>query len=646
MIVRKSLYKLSATPDVIRLDLSAHGAERAPKEIQVVLQTRLATAEPVWLSATDGADREQPEQLTFTQVADDRGVPIKGTGKAVKFRCEGLGKPQAVKGSGQPDRAALSFVLSHDGPLAAGVYQRQLYLVGDSVIATPVTVHVVANLVTVRSDRAAVPLDEVYLLGLAGADVRQTLQLQTGLGAKVKAVRAVGDWPRLKNISAGGWDELTLTGSANPDAPDQLTVGLKVPLCVQEGRYRGTVQLQVNAAEAGQAERPLLVSLPVYLEVRHTGVRFQRGGLDFKEPLRLASEPGDACAPFVTADFQLVTDAQKAPVRWRVERVAPAAGFGKALPADDGRVDVLFKDRSVLGKAASEPIRHDHPASLTVKVSRHGLEPGWYRTVLRFHSGEDHAKAAEGAPIDLPLEILMPGRVLVNAMLKGPTPLGSECELQCTLLCYGCDPAPGAVTLTSAAEAPLAKPLAVGEPLRSEADKHVPGLVRHHYRVAVKPPRPGKNHYELSWPSLCPGRPATTLTVAVETLSRLDVSPTTPFVDEEVTLRAHVDPALAPESGRPLILRACRAVTMGCHHSTSNCSTTAMWTMPTCRPATACTPAGTASSKRARMTCTSPRPVAARRSSRCRSVSASSSTAPRSSARSSTAAVSCNSGFT
>src|SRR5262249_18032641 len=53
VVVRKLPYRLSITPDVARLDLSAHSAKQVTKTLEVALQTRLATAEPVWLSATD-----------------------------------------------------------------------------------------------------------------------------------------------------------------------------------------------------------------------------------------------------------------------------------------------------------------------------------------------------------------------------------------------------------------------------------------------------------------------------------------------------------------------------------------------------------------------------------------------------------------
>src|SRR5262249_47635323 len=64
--------------------------------------------------------------------------------------------------------------------------------------------------------------------------------------------------------------------------------------------------------------------------------------------------------------------------------------------------------------------------------------------------------------------------------------------------------------------------------------------------------------YVLHWPAFCPDQPPEQRALFLETLSHVEASQTTAFVDEELTLRVHLDPALAPEQGRPLVLRVTR----------------------------------------------------------------------------------------
>src|SRR5262249_26539864 len=162
------------------------------------------------------------------------------------------------------------------------------------------------------------------------------------------------------------------------------------PPCVEEGEYRTQVTFEVTSA-VGAEERKAFVTVPVYAEVRHRGVRFpkeinDKGGLWLQFPT-------DGPAPdFVTYDFDLLSDAGKddpkddgkdnagqVVVRWSVQRVAAKNGPGSALAPDDGRVDVLFKDRSVLPVGPVEgkdplaaggprnPIGRGKPCKLTVR---------------------------------------------------------------------------------------------------------------------------------------------------------------------------------------------------------------------------------------------------------------------------------------
>src|SRR5262249_37301759 len=160
------------------------------------------------------------------------------------------------------------------------------------------------------------------------------------------------------------------------------------------------------------------VSLPVYVEVRHTGVRFPQKQLDAKGALWLHFPEGAPAPEFVTRELTLLSDAEKAPVRWSVERIAARPGAGNPLAPDDGRLDVVFKGASGARGAGAggkdpltkggprDPIRRDHPCPLTVKVSRKGLAPGLHRTALRFRSREDQPDAGEGLVNDLDVYVV------------------------------------------------------------------------------------------------------------------------------------------------------------------------------------------------------------------------------------------------
>src|SRR5262249_41509099 len=143
-------------------------------------------------------------------------------------------------------------------------------------------------------------------------------------------------------------------------------LSVHVPTCVQEGKYSTQVTFEVTTA-ADQGMQRLQVSLPVYVEVRHTGVRFRHQDLDSKGLLWLRFPEEKLAEEFATRTLDLITDAEKAPVRWSAERIKPKDGPGTALDPGDGRLELLFKGRSVLapsgikGKAGKEDVEAGGP---------------------------------------------------------------------------------------------------------------------------------------------------------------------------------------------------------------------------------------------------------------------------------------------
>jgi hypothetical protein len=570
LAARKKAYKLLVAP-LVRLDLGGSGKDATSRDIAVGLDTDLAAEETVWLSASATPAQEEPAELRFKQIEDDRGAPLK-KGKDVVFQIGGLGRANAAAATGADgsQKGRLSFTLKHAGPPPAGVYQTTLYVVGPSVKAVPVTINVAANQVSI-CDRAGKPLDEVYLLGLAGTDVKQTLTFRSSLPSRpVRAVAVRPNWPALQNLPPTGWDRLPL--DVKETADQQLTLVVHVPACVQEGKYSTEVTFEVTTA-ADQGTQRMQISLPVYVEVRHTGVRFRHQDLDLKGILWLSFPEDKATGEVASRNLDLITDAEKAPVRWSVERIKPKDGPGTALDPGDARLDLLFKGRLVLAPSGvkskggkedleaggpRDPIRADKPATLTVRVSRQGLDPGLYRGVLRFHSREDRPEADKGLVNDLEVRVVVPGRDF-KATKAGPSPyLGGEAELQIELTCYDCPPDKGQVQALDEAGKPAGPVVTLAVPARSEEVPSIPGAMRYYYGVKVTPPRVGKNVYEVRWPRFREGEgPADQKTLArrvtAEALGVIEVKRRVVGVNEELTIRAKVDSS-AMEAGAPLLL--------------------------------------------------------------------------------------------
>ncbi|MCC6421345.1 MAG: hypothetical protein IT429_24160 [Gemmataceae bacterium] len=580
LMVRKDPYPLAAQPNVFRLDMAARSRGKpATKEgagpsrrieVEVELKTPLATAEPIWLSAArteiwqaDAAEwkaRKEPDRVDFTQVEDASGRRLKedaGTPATIPFRVAGLGPDHAkpALGAGGRQKALLALTLAPLAALPGGGFERVFYLVGPGAVPTPVTIRVVVNAVSLH-DRTGEPLDQLFLLGLAGSQVRHTLTFTANRpGAQVKQVRVKPGYEPLRNVSLRGWDRLPLAAHLVVGRRDQAMVDLgSVPWCVQPGKYRTEVTFLVDYADGGE-DRSLEVALPVYTEVLHKGVRFQHGDHELHGPLRLRF-PADKCAAFAEAPFQLLTDAREIPVRWRARRVAAKGGAGKLLGANEGELDLLFGGASVLTRGGpSDPLNRDNLVSLTVRLARRGLAPGVYRAALEFHSFEHDPKLpldkAEPAGVadTLAIEAVVPGRQL-DAVRAGPSPyLGEKGKVHATLTCHDCDPGPGELRALDGAGNPTGPPLPVGQAERVESDPAVPGVRYYHYAIEVEPAKVGKNGYQLSWPGLCPGDPAQARAVTVEAFGVIEVKHDVVSVGEEVLIHARIDPAKAPEGG-------------------------------------------------------------------------------------------------
>jgi hypothetical protein len=569
LAVNKRAYKVHATPSLIRLDLSARGKGQVAREVRVELKTALDAREKVWLSATDTLAAEAPADLDFVQVEDESGRRPKEPAR-VRFRVTGLGLEHAATAANADAavRAALRFGLSAAGKLAPGLYQRKLFLVGPGVESVPLTVNLAVNQVSVR-DRAGRPLDELYLLGLSGTEVNYTVEFHSALASRpVKRVAVRPNWAPLKNLSPGGWDRLPLRVRSDAGAK-RVAVGLAVPRCVQEGEYGTELTFEVTSTGDG-GEHLLQVSLPVYVEVRHTGVRFPQKQLDARGALWLRFPEGATAPPSATRELTLLSDAEKVPVRWSVERIAAKPGPGQPLAPDDGRLDVLFRGASVLsasgGKGAlkeggpRDPIRRDHPCPVTVKLSRAGLVPGLHRAALRFRSREDRPDAGEGLVNDLEVFVIVPGRgdLAASRADAGTLYLGGSARLRVEVASYESEPGRGELRVLDEQGAPVGAAIPLIKPAASVPDPVVPGKILHRYEVKVTAPRAGTNVCEVRWPRFRagdgPAGDALVARVSLEALGLIEAKNREVGVNEDVLIRATVGPARRPEAGSPIVL--------------------------------------------------------------------------------------------
>jgi hypothetical protein len=573
LVVRRRAYTLRVTPPRLRLDLSARGKSKDPPTLtlKAELETNLDVREKVWLSASDSLEAPASGELEFAQLEDGLGnKPAKPA--VVRFRTRGIG-PGAFKlarGTEDPEKASLPFTLEPQSKLQPGLYRRTLYLVGPGVKTVPVSVTVAVNEVSVK-DSTGKTLDQLSLLGLAGTEVSYTVGFRSALAARpVKKVTVRPGWEPLRNLSPGGWDRLPLRVKESAGDARQVAVALSVPRCVQEGGYETSLTFEISVGESDEAQR-LQVSLPVYVEVRHTGVRFLQKELE-RGALWLRFPEGKTDSESAPQTLTLLSDAE-APVRWSVERVAAKApGLGTTLKPDDGRLHVLFKGSSVLpapgetGKdpelrgGPRDPLRSGSPCRLTVRASRKGLAPGLYRTVLRFHSREDRPDAGAGQANELTVYVVVPGCANLTAARADARPLylGDEALVRVEVAAHDRDPGQGMLRPLDGKGNSSGPGIPLTRPEASTPDPAVPGKIVHRYLVKAAPRSAGKNAYEVRWPRFHRGEgPAEDVLKCPLTLAALgviEVKQRVVGVNENVFIRATIDPAQRPQGDSPLVL--------------------------------------------------------------------------------------------
>ncbi|MCI0458474.1 MAG: hypothetical protein L0Z62_16035 [Gemmataceae bacterium] len=557
VIVEKAPYKLTASPGQFRLDMASRG-KSAPSmreiKVEVELQTTLETAEKVWLSATPD-QAAQPAQVFFEQVEDPNGQPLaKGAKGAapIPFQVEKLGVKfaRSVLGVKGRPRAVLSLQLTPRSELPAGGFRHVFYLVGPGSEPTPVPVKVVTNAISLKDPRSR-PLDQLVLLGLAGARARQTVTFSANREeATVKEVRVKKGYPPLKNVSLNGWDRLPLAAMPVPGRPDEVALDLgAIPWCVQQGKYETEVAFEVDYQDRG-GKRSVEIALPVSLEVLHKVIRFRQGERELHDGLLVKFK--DRCSDFADTDIELTSDAKEVPVRWRVNRVEAKGGSGKPLPP--GLLDVRLGTSSVLDRPGpSEPFTAGKPVKLTVRALRKGLEPGLYRVALEFlafeHDPNQPTDKAEKGGIRTPLEVLVlvPGRALKEAKSDSSPFLGEPTTARVTVTCYDCEPDAGKLQPLDGLGKPVGVPVEIRGPA---ADGKVPDVKDYTFVVEVKPARAGKNSYRVTWPALCPGDPIPEQILTVQARGVIEASPRVAYAEEEILLRAKIDPAGKPADGR------------------------------------------------------------------------------------------------
>jgi hypothetical protein len=530
LVVDKTPCPVSARP--VTFDFSAAADQKQTREVVVFLDTRLATRELVWLHTSEKTDGNAPESLVLDPMLNRKG-------KKIELPALGLGKGVELSGGESPRQERLALTLSRgDEPLPPDRYQTTLWIVGPGVTPAPVQVEVVVDQpkVLVERDGKPVTVSELSLLGLAGTRVQQRLTFQSALNKAVQAVR-----PSPPPLTRQGGGDL-LPPPVVRALGDRVELEVEVPSCVREGWY-----LSPLAFELDFGQNVLLpLTLPLVLQVTHHGVRPEVAG-----PLQL--EFAEPCAVSAMKEARLVTDSEKAPVRWWAEVLdKPKEGvIGQALEA--GRLDVSFKGQSVLDrKGPADSVTAAQPCLVAVTARTSGLAPGLYRATLRLHSYEKAPKE-EGIPFDLEVQVVVPGRTgLQVALAEGVRPrVGQEVELRVGLLCYHCEPGAGELWLCDAAGTPAGTPTPLSQRIHAAPDAQLPGLVRYQYAVKFKPSRAGANKVKVTWPALCPEAGGTDggVSLAVPVAGTLEVSQRFCHRDEEVVVRAIVEPG-SVTSGR------------------------------------------------------------------------------------------------
>jgi hypothetical protein len=518
---------VSASP--VTFDFSTDADQKQTRKVFASLDTRLTTRELVWLNTSEKTDGKAPETLVLDPTLNPKG-------KKIKLPAQGLGERVELNVGMTPPQERLSLTLARgDEPLAPDRYRTVLWVVGPGVTPAPVPVEVVVDqpkAVLEQDDKKEV-ISELSLLGLAGTRLKRRLTFKSALNQDIQAVRPAP--PPLAR--QGGGD--VLPPPVVRAQGDHVDLEVEVPACVREGWYLGPLAFELDFGK----NVLLPLTLPLVLQVAHHGVH-----PDVSGPLQL--DTPEPCAASAMKEVHLVTDSEKVPVRWWVEVLDKPKEGGVGQVLEPARLDVAFKGQSVLDrKGPADPVTADKPCLLSVTARTSGLAPGPYRSTLRFHSYEK-APNEEGMPFELDVQVVVPGRSgLQVAPAEGARPrVGQEVELRVGLVCYSCEPGAGELWLCDAAGTPIGSPAPISERILAAPDTQLPGVVRYQYAIKVKPSRAGENKVKVTWPPLCPDVAGASFLLKLPVAGSLEVSQRFCHRDEEVVVRATVEPGSVKSS--------------------------------------------------------------------------------------------------
>jgi hypothetical protein len=156
--------------------------------------------------------------------------------------------------------------------------------------------------------------------------------------------------------------------------------------------------------------------------------------------------------------------------------------------------------------------------------------------------------------------VVIPGRsdLAASRADAGPLFLGGVARVQVEVASYDSDPGRGELRLLDAGGEPTGPAVPLTRPEKSEPDPAVLGRTVHRYQVKLTVPWAGKNACAVRWPRFRPGDgpegDALVYRLPLEALGVIEARQRVVGVNEDVLIRATVDPARRPEAGSPLVL--------------------------------------------------------------------------------------------
>ncbi len=578
VVVKRCKFKV--TPEAVQRQITFDLSGRVKSEVvqplkalnvRLVTDTDLPTDEEVWLSETkEPTGKRGDRELIFESVA-------KNTENSLKVRTSGLGKNAVVGNNSAAKSDPVSFALvapSKDPP--AGRYERKFWLVGEAIEPCEVTVKIQVNQPVVylldtarKRERERIP--GLSFLGPAGTSI--SFRLQVDLEPKSASNPAwytrLEEALRKARPRRDKGDELPVEVKGKGDL---LEVKLDIPFSVHEGHY--STRLQANLSE--DAAAPLLVDLPIHIQVVHfTAHLVEAGPLTLRlmesdkkpveaGPLRL--EP-DKKSPALRAEglITLTTKAELGQeVHWCVERVKQSEA-GMFRPLDPNRLDVkigdkpLKLDEGVLA-GPNTPLKPGEKITLTVGVDCAGLAPGYYHASLRFPSLVNKGALEKVGKFsdEIKVEVIVPGRQVTVTQPTSKPAVGTAAPLRVVVTAYHCDVGTGQVFAADAVNNVTGKPVVIDASKQVKPDpvtKWPEGVRTVEFVVPVEPSRAGRNNFLVLWPRCLransgeTGEPIPTApkdqiarAVSIVALGRLTVTPAMAGIGEEVTIKAVINP--------------------------------------------------------------------------------------------------------